>query len=249
MGSIPSSDGPFKVKRIAIIGAGPSGLAAAKFLLAEQAFDKIDIFEQQSEVGGVWNYTSHISGPISVPQTTPDAPPDLPIWTDGALAPLFSNPMYERMNTNIPQHLMQFSDLDFPVESLLFPTREDVQDYLIGYSQDVRHLITFSQQVQDIHQVPGGWEIVSKSTITDETRQAVYDAIVVANGHYSVPFIPSIEGIVAFNDAHPSVIQHSKMYRSSDAFVGKKVIVVGSGPSGLVCIPRNASFCIFRYDM
>jgi len=55
MGSIilPPTD-PFEVKRICIVGAGPTGLAAAKYLLAEEAFDKIDVFDQQSSSGGVW---------------------------------------------------------------------------------------------------------------------------------------------------------------------------------------------------
>jgi cation diffusion facilitator CzcD-associated flavoprotein CzcO len=239
MGSIPEPARPFGVKRIAIIGAGPSGLAAAKFLLAEKAFDQIDIFEQQSEVGGIWNYSPHVAGAISIPQTTPRAAPDVPIWLDGVAAPLFSNPMYEHLNTNIPKTLMQFSDLDFPSESLLFPTREDVQEYLVGYSRDVRHLISFSQQVEDAHLVDERWEIVVKSTITKETKRVEYDAIVVANGHYSVPYIPSLPGMEEFHDAHPSVIQHSKVYRSPASFVDKKVIVVGSGASGLVRISSH----------
>jgi hypothetical protein len=47
MGSVIRSSGAFNVKRIAIIGAGPSGLAVAKYLVAEDSFDKIDIYEQQ----------------------------------------------------------------------------------------------------------------------------------------------------------------------------------------------------------
>lgn len=53
MGSIVGT-APFAVKRVCVIGAGPTGLAAAKYLVAEDAFDKIDVFEQQSEAGGVW---------------------------------------------------------------------------------------------------------------------------------------------------------------------------------------------------
>jgi len=237
MGSIPHPSGQFSVKRIGIIGAGPSGLAVAKYLLAENAFDKIDIFEQQSEVGGVWFYTPDVVGQIPVPQTTPHVPPESPIWPEGAAAPLFSNAMYDHLNTNIPKHLMQFSDLDFPSESLLFPKREDVQNYLVQYSQDIRHIIKFSTQVEEISLTEGDsprhWELNSKFTITNETRKDQYDAIVVATGHYSVPIIPSVLGIEDFNSTYPSIITHSKVYRSPVAFKDKKVVVVGNAASGL----------------
>lgn len=39
---------------IAIIGAGPSGVAVAKALLGENSFSKIKLFERQDQVGGVW---------------------------------------------------------------------------------------------------------------------------------------------------------------------------------------------------
>lgn len=47
MGSILRPNGSFSVKRVAIIGAGPAGLAVAKYLIAEKAFEKVDVFEQQ----------------------------------------------------------------------------------------------------------------------------------------------------------------------------------------------------------
>jgi len=205
--------------------------------LAENAFDKIDVFEQQSEVGGVWSYSPDIVGKTPVPQTTPNGPPELPIWPVGAEAPLFSNPMYDRLNTNIPKTLMQYSDQDFLPESLLFATRQDVQTYLIAYSQSVRHLISFATQVEDIRIVSkngkDAWEVVSRSVITKKEKSVGYDAIIVANGHYSVPFIPEVTGIEAFNEAYPSIIMHSKIYRSPEPLRNKKVIVVGSAASGL----------------
>jgi len=237
MGSVLRPPGIFDVKRVAIIGAGPSGLAVAKYLLAEHAFDKIDIYEQQSEVGGVWNYNSNITDNIPVPQTTPMMPLDEPVWLVGAAAPLFSNPMYDRLNTNIPKGLMKYSDQDFLPESLLFPTREDVQDYLVQYSQDVRHLIKLSTQVESLsHSRTDGqdrWCLTVRSTIDGKARENEYDAVVVASGHYSVPFIPWVPEIQAFRAAYPSIITHSKNYRSPRSFIGKKVIVVGSGASGL----------------
>lgn len=61
MGSVTKPNGSFNIKKIAIIGAGPAGLAAAKYLLAE-GFQSLDIFEQRTEVGGVWNYNPKTPG-------------------------------------------------------------------------------------------------------------------------------------------------------------------------------------------
>ncbi|KAL3422934.1 Thiol-specific monooxygenase 4 [Phlyctema vagabunda] len=234
MGSILRT---FSVQRIAIIGAGPSGLAAAKYLRAENAFSKIVIYEQQSEVGGVWNYTPNIAGKTIAPQTTPNGPLDEPIWPKGASVPLFSNPMYDHLNTNIPKDLMRFSDSSFLDNSLLFPSREDVQEYLVRYSQDVRGLISFSTQVQDVKPVledgTERWNLTSKSMVTNKEYTSQYDAVVVASGHYTVPFIPSVPGMEEFHATYPSVIIHSKSYRAPQPYKNKKVIVVGSGASGL----------------
>ncbi|KAH6664411.1 flavin dependent monooxygenase-like protein [Halenospora varia] len=237
MGSILRPTGRFNIQKIAIIGAGPSGLAAAKYLIAQGCFERIDILEQQSEVGGVWHYIPTPGEKVDVPSTTPHVPPEKPIWPEHWKAPLFSNPMYEHLNTNIPKGLMQFSDRPFPSKSLLFPSREDVQEYLVQYSQDVRHLISFSTQVEDVQSVPRDgkeqWNVISKSTITGETKEGGYDAVVIANGHYSTPFIPQVAGMEAFNVTYPGVITHSKIYRSPKRYTGQKVIVVGSAASGL----------------
>jgi cation diffusion facilitator CzcD-associated flavoprotein CzcO len=187
----------------------------------------------------VWNYypNPNIAERASVPQTSPWVPPEKPIWPKGAAVPVFSNPMYDRLNTNIPKGLMQYSDQDFPVTSLLFPTREDVQEYLVKYSHGIRHLISFSTQVEDVTRLQDDeqerWNLTARSTITGEISHSRYDAIVVANGHYSVPFIPSVPGIEPFNALYPSIISHSKIYRSPAGFENKKVVVVGNAASGL----------------
>ncbi|KAI1084117.1 FAD/NAD(P)-binding domain-containing protein [Whalleya microplaca] len=251
MGSLPTGAeaGPFDVKNVAIIGAGPSGLAAAKYLLAEGAISRIDIFEQQAEVGGVWNYSAQAlpQNKLEVPQTSAHPKPDVPVRDpeDPAAPPLFPSPMYNDLNTNIPHTLMRFSDTPFPDGCEIFPTRQVVQDYLVRYAQDVRHLIRFSTQVTGVslRSAPGAapasptreqWDVQTTDLLSGAQTEAVYDAVVVASGHYATPYIPSdISGLTAFHAAHPGAISHSKLYRSPEAFRGKKVIVVGAGPSGL----------------
>lgn len=41
-------------KRVAVIGAGPSGLITIDALVREKAFDVIRVFERREAVGGCW---------------------------------------------------------------------------------------------------------------------------------------------------------------------------------------------------
>lgn len=227
----------FDVHNIAIIGAGPCGLAAAKYLIAQESFQNIIIFEQQDEVGGVWHYSRETSHTRHIPQTSAFCPPDPPLRLSKDQAPKFPSPMYEVLHTNIPRSLMQFSDLAFPADSLIFPSREHVQEYLVSYAKDIRHLIRFSSQVQDVRlrQVDGKdqWDVDVLDLRNGEVTTSTFDAVCVASGHYSTIYIPDIKNISQFNEAHPGVIMHSKYYRTPDDFADKKVVVVGNSASGL----------------
>ncbi|KAG6041234.1 hypothetical protein E4U41_005517 [Claviceps citrina] len=228
----------FNVRRIAVIGAGPCGLAAAKYLKAQGTYDKVTIFEQQAEVGGVWNYDLVVPAPNPIPQTSPFYPPDKPARVGRDGIPIFPSPMYDDLHANVPKTLMKFSDLDFPPQSAVFPSRQDIQKYIVDYSQDVRDLIRFCFQVTRVQlRVEGDddrWQLEARSTLDGgELLTETFDAVVVANGHYSTPFVPDIRNMARFHEAHPSVMMHSKNYHSADAFTDKKTVVVGNGPSGL----------------
>ncbi|AEO63424.1 e8195c07-8faf-40d4-9283-39ae7a25ad2a [Thermothielavioides terrestris] len=239
---------PFDVRDIAVIGAGPCGLAAAKFLVAQGAFRKIDIFERQSEVGGVWNYSPEPPGAPHVPQVRPDCPPERPLPPrDGAGGPVFPSPMYEVLHTNIPRALMRYSDLPIREDSLVFPSREHIQEYVVEYARDIRHLIRFSTQVEDVRlrQVDGRdrWDVDTVCLRTGATLSATYDAVVVASGHYNVAYIPESKGIREFHEANPGVISHSKQYRRPDPFAGKKVVIVGNAASGVDIAAQISPVC------
>lgn len=113
MGSVDS--GTFDVKKIAIVGAGPCGLSAAKYLIAQQAFDSIVVFEQNPEVGGVWYYSREPTSSQHVPQVSPFCPPDAPVKGPDSEAPVFASPMYDLLNTNIPWTI----SMESPTTSLL----------------------------------------------------------------------------------------------------------------------------------
>lgn len=245
MGS--QEDRQFDVEDIAVIGAGPCGLAAAKYLLAQNAFRKVDIFEQQAEVGGVWNYSPEPSETLRVPQLSADCPPDPPLSSSGADGPVFPSPMYDLLHTNIPRDLMRYSDLPIPEDSLLFPSRQDIRDYVVAYANDIRHLIRFSTQVKDVRLREdygrARWDVDTVCLLTGTTSSATYDAVVVASGHYTAVYIPDAKGIREFHEAHPGVISHSKHYRTLEPFTGKKVIIVGNAASGVDIAAQVSAVC------
>ncbi|KXS95026.1 hypothetical protein AC578_136 [Pseudocercospora eumusae] len=256
MGSLPPRQ-RFRANNVAIIGAGPSGLAAAKYLLAEHAFSRITIFEQRSTVGGLWNYipcdNSESAPDVSIPQTSPHAGFDRPIWKteepgrDAQEQAQFMTAVYERLETNIPRGLMGFSDLEWPEDRQLFPRHEDVLEYIETYAQDVLHLIQFRTQVVEVR--PHGqdqWLVKTQSVEQKSASTAVeevFDAVIVASGHYAVPYIPDVRGVQDWNRAHPGRISHSKYYRKPENYAGKKVIVVGNSASGIDIGAQIATVC------
>ncbi|KAG9193412.1 hypothetical protein G6011_03447 [Alternaria panax] len=255
-----------RARTIAIVGAGPSGVVAAKYLRAEKAFDKIVLFEQRSRPGGIWIYTGEQRDEnlFDIPQTNPNKDVQKPQWqpkeaaaneninTNGVTyapkIPSFLSPMYEKLETNIPRGLMGFQDLDWPSDSQLFPTHETVLKYIDDYSADVQDLVRYCTQVTSIHPVDSSktsssWTVTTRNLLTNVDTSEVYDAVIVANGHFIVPYIPPMAGIKEWAAQHPDRISHSKYYRKPEDFNGKKVIVVGNSASGADVSAQIAECC------
>ena len=220
-------------------------LRLPRYLLAEKCYDTIDLYEQQDHFGGVWNYsTEEKAGEVPVPQTDPHGPSEHPKRTkspdanDGSASPpVFSTPMYDGLETNIPHELMEHSDHFTLQKHQLFPRWESVLDYLEQYASDVEHLVKFHTQVLDIRSSDRCgemvWYVSSEDLVLGSKCRGEYDAVVVSNGHYNVPKIPNITGIESWHKVNPGIISHSKSFRNSLSFKGKKTMIVGFSASGL----------------
>jgi cation diffusion facilitator CzcD-associated flavoprotein CzcO len=243
-------------RSIAIVGAGPSGVAAAKYLLGEKAFNKIVLFEQRSRPGGIWNYTpDHVDEDLfTVPQIDPRGKNQDPLLeSNGATSCVqerdisFVSPMYNDLETNIPRGLMGFQDLMWPEDSQLFPRHETVLRYIEDYGKDVQHLVRYQTQVVNAEPTnpspDSRWRVRTRHLETTDEHETTFDALVVANGHFIVPYIPNIPGLRVWNQTYPNNITHSKYYRYPEAYKGNKVIVVGNSASGADISNQIAAHC------
>ena len=203
-------------------------LTCCRYLLAENSFSEIVIYEQRDSVGGVWNYTPLSSGQHHVGQedhinghTKHDA---IDVVTAGL--PNLNTPMYEGLETNLPHMLMQFSDTPFPKETQLFPKRETVMRYLQDYANEVIEMIRFNNQVTDVAPIGDGdyhgWTVTTRAGSDGAKKTAqVFDAVVAANGHCDWPLLPNIDGLDEWSQTLPELLHHSVSYKNAMGFKNK----------------------------
>ena len=235
-----------------------------RYLRAEKAFSKIVLFEQRPGVGGIWNYTSQERDEdlFTVPQKNPIGKNQEPIWKETLVngpptngpnsactlkVPAFVSPIYEKLETNIPRGLMGFKDFNWPQDSQLFPKHQTVLKYIEDYGEDVQDMIRYSTQITNVTPLSDNpdtsWSVTSRNLHTSSSTSEVYDAVIVANGHFITPYIPDILNIADWDKAYPGLISHSKYYRCPEEFSGKKVVVVGNSASGADISNQIAENC------
>ncbi|KAF5314579.1 hypothetical protein D9611_007058 [Ephemerocybe angulata] len=211
-------------KTIAIIGAGPAGLAALKSVLETQHYKdglwNPIVFESRSEVGGVWL-------PATPDPRSPDKPP--------------ATPLYDSLTTNLPHPLMSYADFPFPPSTPIFPKAEYVQRYLASYADtfSLRPFIRLSTRVTSMEYQGAGWTLKVRSTDSAQTETQpetiLADLVMICNGHYASPRFPTTPGVADWLDR--GLASHSMWYRhpppsSSEKKEDKTILIVGAGPSG-----------------
>ncbi len=147
-------------------------------------------------------------------------------------------PLYDSLTTNLPHPLMAFPSLLFSNETTLFPKAEVVLEYLKLYAKEFALMPHIKLSVEVISVTWSGANWIVKTTANGDGLE--FDRIVVANGHYRVPFFPSTPGLESWIKS--GKVTHSAWYRSPH-YVGDVVLVVGGGPSGQDLTHEMSTVC------
>ncbi|OBA17995.1 FAD/NAD(P)-binding domain-containing protein [Metschnikowia bicuspidata var. bicuspidata NRRL YB-4993] len=224
------------VNHIAVIGAGPAGLAAAKALALEPANWIIDVFERRDSIGGVWNFTedkSTVAPPI--PSTDPNGEEKHTEY--GNLEIQFPSSMYKKLETNLTDTLMEYSNVPFQPRKSKFIDRSEVLQYLHKYADTIPKDVhfNFKTNVLGVKKNSGEskWTVTTENLTSAKKTTDAYDAVVVANGHYEHPFIPDTPGLKKWSERDPHSVTHSKYFVSSADFRNETVLIIGNFASGM----------------
>lgn len=204
-------------KKICIIGAGPSGLAQLRaFQSAAQKgaeIPEITCYEKQSDLGGLWNYT----------------------WRTGVdeHGNQCHGSMYRYLWSNGPKEGLEFADYTFEEHFgkaiASYPPRAVLFDYIKGRVEraGVRKWIKFSTIVRDVRAVDGGFEVTARDCEADREERNIFDHVIVATGHFSVPNVPEYPGFDTFNGR----VLHAHDFRDAREFAGKDILILGTSYS------------------
>ncbi|PWN49403.1 hypothetical protein IE53DRAFT_363175 [Violaceomyces palustris] len=170
-------------------------------------------------------------------------------------------PVYDNLKNNVALPLMELRDMPWPRKTRWNEPHSRLFEYLRDYSSkfglDREGIASFNTRVERATKEDrtGEWVLTLKRVQVQSGGQGGeagfleikwwqerFDAIVCASGHYSAPFIPKIDGLDQLLDHQISKVEeedqenaviHSKSYRNSRPYVGKVVLLIGCGTSGI----------------
>ncbi|CAB3402591.1 unnamed protein product [Caenorhabditis bovis] len=197
-------------KKILVIGAGASGLPCLRH---SQFYPNVDVvcFEKSNDIGGLWNYKPYETELSSVMKSTV---------------------------INTSKEMTAYSD--FPPEDDManFMHNTEMCRYLKNYAKHhgLLEYIKFNHSVNSIRRdenyAQNGKWIVNYTNEKRETKEEVFDGILLCSGHHAIPYIPKKW---PGQDEFKGRIIHAHSYKDHKGYEDKITVVVGIGNSGGDC--------------
>ena len=154
-----------KPKNVCVIGAGPSGIAAAKNLLDEG--HRITVYDYGKEVGGNWVFNDKIS----------------------------HSSVFETTHIISSKTLSQYDDFPFPAGYPDYPSHQQLATYFQNYARhfNLYPHIQFETLVLKC-ELDNNQQLLVTTQREGVTKTESFDALAVCNGHHWKPRYPDYPG-------------------------------------------------------
>ncbi|KAJ8388458.1 hypothetical protein AAFF_G00133340 [Aldrovandia affinis] len=195
-------------RRVAVIGAGSSGLACIKCCL-DEGLQPV-CFESSDDIGGLWRYKEN---------PEPDRAS-----------------IYHSVIINTSKEMMCFSDFPIPAHFPNYMHNSLIMDYFRMYAEhfELTRYIRFQTRVCSVNQRSdfshsGQWDVVTENKEGSREKH-IFDAVMICIGHHVHPNMPvkDFPGIDTFKGKY----FHSRDYKTPEEWRGKRAVVIGIGNSG-----------------
>lgn len=131
--------------------------------------------------------------------------------------------LYPSLRLNTTRFFSHLPGRKFPLSYGLFPTSQQYHRYLAAFVEQHALNIQLGVNVRRAWPHDGGW------CVDTSAGTSWHPAIISATGRFSKPYWPSIPGMDRFSGQ----LLHAHDYHGPEPFIGKRVMVVGNGPSGV----------------
>ncbi|XP_030228586.1 dimethylaniline monooxygenase [N-oxide-forming] 5 [Gadus morhua] len=195
-------------RRVAVIGAGCSGLACIKTCL-DEGLEPV-CFESSDDIGGLWRFKEN-------PEPNRAS-------------------IYHSVIINTSKEMMCYSDFPIPAEYPNYMHNSLIMEYFRKYAEHfqlTKH-IRFKTTVLQVKQRTdfshsGQWDVETENS-EGKRQKHIFDAVMICIGHHCHPNMPlqDFPGI----DSFKGVYFHSRDYKTPEQWRNKKVVVIGIGNSG-----------------
>ena len=176
--------------RVCVIGAGPSGITAAKNLLDEGL--EVTVFDQGKEVGGNWVFSDQ-PGHSSVFETT---------------------------HIISSKTLSQYEDYPMPSDYPDYPSHQQLAAYFQGYAKQFNlypHILFESRVISCRRNDQGKLDVEVESAGVCSTH--TFDALAVCNGHHWNPRMPEYPGNFSGRLMHSHDVKRFSIFKDRRVLV------------------------------
>jgi cation diffusion facilitator CzcD-associated flavoprotein CzcO len=131
--------------------------------------------------------------------------------------------LYPSLDLNTTRFYSHMPRKRFPLRYGIFPSGKQYHRYLLEYVREQGILIELGVEVRRVAPQDGLWRVETS------TGTWLYRAVISATGIFGSPVMPQIEGLPQFRGQ----VLHAHDFRDPAQVHGKRVLVVGNGPSGI----------------